>query len=95
MGLFDAQGNVYTWCQEGFADYPRPTKSESVVDQESKLAVDLNARVLRGSGFTYQASDVRSARRSGLVPVNRVDIVGIRPARTLPLSSFTALKNAP
>ena len=37
FGLFDAQGNAYTWCQE---HYPRP---DSAVDQEDVLTIDPKA----------------------------------------------------
>jgi formylglycine-generating enzyme required for sulfatase activity len=94
FGLFDVQGNVLNWCQEKYNSYP---KSDSIcTDSEDDLAVNgTDRRVLRGGSFSFPASYVRSALRGDFVPTSRLNHIGFRPARTLPLASFTALPTAP
>jgi formylglycine-generating enzyme required for sulfatase activity len=83
LGLFDMHGNVYTWCQEAYKSYPTPRGEEAVEDKEDVLSiVPTTGRVLRGGSFANHAVVVRSAHRNGLVPTNRTNSVGLRPART-------------
>ena len=83
LGLFDVQGNVFTWCQERFQAYPNSKEKEVTDDNEGALSITLENRVLRGGSFAVQASIVRSAFRQGVVPTYRSDgDVGLRPART-------------
>jgi eukaryotic-like serine/threonine-protein kinase len=84
LGLFDVQGNVFTWCQESFKPYPSVNGEEAAEDQEDGLMVS-NAvgRVLRGGSFDAQASYVRSASRINNVPTFRAYDFGFRPARTI------------
>ena len=90
LGLFDAQGNAFTWCQERYEDYPKAGSVSE--DREDDLAVNSTAeRVLRGGSFDNQASVVRSAYRNFVVPTNRNSNYGFRPARTLTLGGVTAL----
>jgi formylglycine-generating enzyme required for sulfatase activity len=81
LGLFDAQGNVFTWCQETFKAYPEANKVTE--DTEDDLVVkSTDNRVLRGASFILQASYVRSANRSYLdVPTHRNYLIGFRPAQ--------------
>jgi formylglycine-generating enzyme required for sulfatase activity len=83
MGMFDMQGNVYTWCQERYMSYPRLKSGESSEDKEDALVVrSTDGRVLRGGSFAGQASLVRSAFRNDFAPTNRRIDIGFRPART-------------
>jgi formylglycine-generating enzyme required for sulfatase activity len=83
FGLFDVQGNCYTWCQESYKDYPKEQLAEPSEDKEDILDThSTRGGVLRGGSFGNQASFVRSANRSGGAPADRVNIVGFRPART-------------
>jgi formylglycine-generating enzyme required for sulfatase activity len=82
FGLFDMQGNVYTWCQERYNGYSQgdgPSEERedfySINNQES--------RVLRGGSFRYPTWLVRSAYRNRDVPTYRGNFVGFRPARTI------------
>ena len=83
LGLFDVQGNVYTWCQESHKAYPEGNAMSD--DNEDGLIV-LNTvnRAFRGGSFNTQSSNVRSANRGDLVPTGRSYNFGFRPARTLP-----------
>jgi formylglycine-generating enzyme required for sulfatase activity len=84
LGLFDMHGNVYTWCQESYKDYPTPKDNKAIDDKEDVLVIDRKtSRVLRGGSFFNQASDVRSANRTWYEPQFRDPYVGFRPARTV------------
>jgi formylglycine-generating enzyme required for sulfatase activity len=89
LGLFDTQGNVFTWCQSKLKAYPKATD-----DTEDDIVVNsTDVLDVRGGSFDYQARNVRSAQRnasSGLV-VNCYGDFGFRLARTLRLGSFPAL----
>jgi formylglycine-generating enzyme required for sulfatase activity len=83
LGLFDMHGNVYTWCQESYKNYPAPKDDGVFEDKEDFLSIKLSdIRVLRGGSFNTRASYVRSAFRDWNVPSTRNIIVGFRPART-------------
>ncbi len=82
LGLFDMQGNVFAWCQERYRSYPQG-KNVEIKDKEDIYSINmLNSRVLRGGSFAVQASDVRSSSRNFNGPANRLNTVGVRPART-------------
>jgi formylglycine-generating enzyme required for sulfatase activity len=96
FGLFDVQGNVFTWCQESSKAYPTGKGDEAAEDQEDGLVViSTDGRGLRGGSFVNQASNVRSAICYVYVPAHRNNYIGFRPARTLPLVPFTALPPTP
>jgi formylglycine-generating enzyme required for sulfatase activity len=83
LGLFDVQGNVFTWCQESVKPYPSVTGEAAAEDQEDGPVVNgAVGRVLRGGSFDAQASYVRSASRISNVPAFRAYDFGFRPART-------------
>jgi serine/threonine protein kinase/formylglycine-generating enzyme required for sulfatase activity len=84
LGLFDVQGNVFTWCQESLKPYLAVRGEESAEDQEDGPVVNgAVGRVLRGGSFDAQASYVRSASRISNVPAFRAYDFGFRLARTL------------
>jgi len=84
LGLFDVQGNVFTWCQESLKPYPSVRVEELTEDEEDGLEVNGSVgRVLRGGSFDAQASYVRSASRISNVPTFRAYDFGFRLARTL------------
>jgi hypothetical protein len=81
LGLFDVQGNVFTWCQESYKPYPQ--REEVSEDKEDTLTiVSTNSRVLRGGSFSFHASYVRSSDRTNYVPSTRYGSNGFRPVRT-------------
>jgi formylglycine-generating enzyme required for sulfatase activity len=84
LGLFDAQGNVFTWCQERYKEYPAGKGDGAVEDQEDESVVTgTDSRVVRGGCFYDPASHVRSAYRDLTVPTDRDLMLGFRLARTL------------
>jgi formylglycine-generating enzyme required for sulfatase activity len=83
LGLFDMHGNVYSWCQESYKNYPT-LSNRAFEDKEDILYINsTNSRVLRGGSFNDHASYVRAAYRLRYVPASRSDDVGFRPARTI------------
>jgi formylglycine-generating enzyme required for sulfatase activity len=84
FGLFDVQGNVFTWCQESSRPYPSVEGEGSAEDRQDGLTVNSGeGRALRGGSFDAQASYVRSASRISNVPTFRPHDFGFRPARTI------------
>ena len=81
LGLFDVQGNVFTWCQESYKLYP---KGEEVSDdhEDNLIIDDKHPRALRGGSFFNHATSVRSAYRECIVPGFASDDYGFRLART-------------
>jgi formylglycine-generating enzyme required for sulfatase activity len=86
LGLFDMQGNVWSWCQEGgrvYPDYPSGSPERPVRDVEDvREVVDKWGRVLRGASFVNRPSGVRAPYRELARPTVRTSAVGLRVART-------------
>jgi formylglycine-generating enzyme required for sulfatase activity len=92
LGLFDPLGNVFTWCQERYRRYPQLKGSDISEDKEDALVItNTDSRVACGGAWIDMASLLRSACRGGYVPAHSIYTGGFRLARTLELSSFTAL----
>jgi eukaryotic-like serine/threonine-protein kinase len=94
FGLFDVQGNVYTWCQERAEAYPEGNKVTDDTEDDA-VVKSTDFRVLRGGCSFLQASLVGSAARNYNLPTEYSAMIGFRPARTLTLGSFTALPPTP
>jgi eukaryotic-like serine/threonine-protein kinase len=84
-GLFDALGNVYTWCQESYQPYPTGKGDEAVDDRgDGKAPTDaVNRGVLRSGSFNSPLSHVRCANRINYLPTGRFVNPGFRVARTI------------
>jgi formylglycine-generating enzyme required for sulfatase activity len=76
FGLYDMHGNVYEWCEDWKADYPK----ESVIDPKGPATGD--SRVLRGGFFLGDESRIRSSYRSINSPTYRDLNGGFRLAKT-------------
>ncbi len=83
LGVYDMHGNAWEWCQDAYKEYVKEGDGKAIADREDLLVVkSSDVRVLRGGSFGHPPSNVRSAIRNSLVPTNRVNYFGFRPART-------------
>ncbi len=80
LGLFDALGNVWTWCQETYQDYPNGKGVYN--DTEKLLSMNGLNNSLRGGSYFQPASAARAASRMKLIPSSAATYVGFRVART-------------
>jgi formylglycine-generating enzyme required for sulfatase activity len=90
LGLFDMNGNVWEWCQDEYREEAMVIESEANTTVKGKAT-----RVLRGGTFNIPAQNMHSAYRWKDLPTPRTYLICFRPARTLLLSSDTALPPAP
>jgi sulfatase modifying factor 1 len=96
LGLFDMHGNAWEWCQDVLKSYVKGGDGKATEDIEDNGYIKSNiSRVMRGGSFNDEWPLLRSASRFGDVPTFQTFSLGFRPARTLPLGSFTALPPTP
>jgi formylglycine-generating enzyme required for sulfatase activity len=76
-GFHDMHGNIWEWVEDAYAEYPKGGGTE-----EAARAAEGGARVVRGGGWLYDASDCRAADRLSGAPGYTSDSVGFRVART-------------
>ena len=75
LGLFDVQGNVFTWCQESFKPYPSVKGEESAEDQEDGLSGQRCSRPCVAWRLVRRSSVVRAVRQPYQ---QRADLPGLR-----------------
>jgi serine/threonine protein kinase/formylglycine-generating enzyme required for sulfatase activity len=76
LGLFDADGNAWQWCQDTYED------QDNKYNKGNLDIINKQLRVLRGGAFDFDAGYARSACRNGFGPAVRYFFVGFRVART-------------
>jgi formylglycine-generating enzyme required for sulfatase activity len=79
FGLYDMHGNVWEWVEDCYKDSYRgaPTDGSAVVARDCAL------RILRGGSWNYFPQLLRSAYRYATASEVRLDMVGLRVARSL------------
>jgi formylglycine-generating enzyme required for sulfatase activity len=77
-GICDLAGNVWEWCEDGFAEYTAESASNPRGDAGG------SDRVLRGGGWAGVVEGCRAAYRSGGDPSDRGGYLGFRLARAVP-----------
>ena len=83
LGLFDMLGNVYEWCQDGFARYQ--SGRMGVISDNVNTSIDIDvsiSRLRRGGPYANQPDGVRSAFRGEGPPAFGGTEDGFRLART-------------
>lgn len=84
FGLFDMNGNAFTWCMESYRPDLRGKGPGRVDDTEDELVIIASKdRVIRGAGFLNQGGLLRSAYRSFYTPTTRSFNFGFRPVKTI------------
>ncbi|WP_372369706.1 formylglycine-generating enzyme family protein [Candidatus Uabimicrobium sp. HlEnr_7] len=71
-GLYEMHGNVWEWCSDWYDEY------DISITTDPTGAIRGSYRVLRSGSWGDSSGRVRSAARSGFVPVNRGDFIGFR-----------------
>jgi formylglycine-generating enzyme required for sulfatase activity len=79
FGLHDMHGNVWEWVEDCYRDSYRGAPS----DGSAVLARDCSLRILRGGSWNYYPQLLRSAYRYATAPEVRLDMAGLRVARSL------------
>ncbi len=79
FGLYDVHGNALEWVQDCYAESydGAPTDGRSISDTPDCL------RVLRSGAWSYGPRVLHAGNRYGTAPVDRMNIVGFRVARSL------------
>lgn len=76
-GAYDMAGNVWEWTNSAYEKYPYDASD----GREEFKAID-EPRVMRGGSWRNNNSEVRSANRSGDMPIAAYSSVGVRCARS-------------
>ena len=73
-GLYDMQGNVWQWVQDGYSDYKKNAVTDPKNDKGDK-------RVLRGGSWDLAAIEIRVSNRFAIPPNFKNNSAGFRLVR--------------
>ena len=73
-GLYDVQGNVWQWVQDGYSDYKKNAATDPKNDKGDK-------RVLRGGSWDMTAIEMRVSNRLAIDPKLKNNNAGFRMVR--------------
>jgi formylglycine-generating enzyme required for sulfatase activity len=72
FGLYDMEGDVFEWCEDGYGPYPAgPVTNPQVPSEGSET-------VFRGGSWAYGPMDCRCAGRYSADPVDKFNFLGFR-----------------
>ncbi len=78
LGLHDMSGNVWEWCWDRYAPYPKEAQKDPRGPDNGVF------RVRRGGSWNNNPQAIRAAHRSDDAPASRGRYTGFRLARSLP-----------
>ena len=74
LGIYDMSGNVNEWCSDWFGSYSSAAQTDPTGPSTG------SSRVIRGGGWSEDASCCRVADRDGVLPTSSSRILGLRLA---------------
>ena len=84
FGLHDVIGNVWEWCEDEYAgDYESAPARPGDGERSLPVQAGTRHRVFRGGGWLNGAVYARSASRYRGDPSDRINSLGVRPARVI------------
>ena len=72
FGLYDMLGNVWEWCYDWYADYPKKSETNPIGPDKG------SSRIMRGGSWVNFASTIKSTHRGGDQPNIRDYNLGFR-----------------
>ncbi len=81
LGLNDMHGNAWEWVQDCYDEKAYSRRIDPLTIDPVETGGSCVSRGLRGGAYWNEGWDLRSADRVRVVPVNRIDFIGVRCVR--------------